>query len=172
MKCARFLTGVVLIAVIIAVDAVHAVAHAAAAEPSFEIYGFAQADFIFATAKADPDRKDGFRPSKISTDPNLFGSGTQTSISVKQSRFGVQGGRRDSEDFGGINFKFEFDMFGVGADAGTPTANGGPCSPVRRIPCSWSMSSRPSSNIGGPPVWFFFEILSYAGLPTGANTTR
>src|SRR5580765_4506385 len=88
---------------------------------TFEIYGFAQTDLIFATSKADPDWKDGFRPSKISTDPSVFGSGSQTSISVKQSRFGVQGGMPVSDDLGAINFKFEFDMFGVGADAGQTT---------------------------------------------------
>jgi hypothetical protein len=122
MSYVRVLASLSAITGIFAADASRAVALAQAEpKPTFEIYGFAQADLIFATAKADPDWKDGFRPSKISTDPSVFGSGSQTSISVKQSRFGVQGDVPVSDDLGAITFKFEIDMFGVGADAGQTT---------------------------------------------------
>ena len=87
---------------------------------SFEIYGFGEADFIYDTNRVDPDWDDAFRPSKIPTTEGVFGSNGQTSISVKQSRLGVQGSL-PVENLNPINFKFEFDLFGVGVDAGQTT---------------------------------------------------
>src|SRR5512135_673528 len=64
---------------------------AADAGRSFEIYGFAQADFIQdISGRLDPNWDDAFRPSKICFD-GACGEDGQASISVKQSRFGVKG---------------------------------------------------------------------------------
>lgn len=100
-----------------------AVATEEASEPgrSMEIYGFAQLDAIQDLDRVDPNWKDGFRPSKIPTTEGAFGGDGQSSLSVKQSRFGVQGtvptgGERES-----LDYKFEFDLFGVGADEGQTT---------------------------------------------------
>ncbi|EJL21876.1 hypothetical protein [Novosphingobium sp. AP12] len=49
-----------------------------------EIYGFGQVDVIHDTDQVDPALEDAFRPSKIPTDPGLYGSDGQTSVSVKQ----------------------------------------------------------------------------------------
>jgi hypothetical protein len=89
------------------------------ANTRFEIYGFAQADYIQDFNRVDPAWSDTLRPSKIPTVDGLFGSNGQSLISVKQSRFGVQG----SEPVAGhdLKFKFEFDLFGVGSDAGQTT---------------------------------------------------
>ena len=87
---------------------------------SIELYGFAMADGIYDTNRTDPDWEDAFRPSKIATEHQDFGSNGQSSISVKQSRFGVQG-NVPIEDSNPIKFKFEFDFFGVGVDAGQTT---------------------------------------------------
>jgi DcaP outer membrane protein len=87
----------------------------------FEIYGFAQADFIQDfDGRLDPDWDDAFRPSKIGIDEQ-FGSDGQSSISVKQSRFGVKGTMPTGEGSAPLSFKFEFDLFGTGADAGQTT---------------------------------------------------
>lgn len=89
-------------------------AHASLAadeERSFEIYGFAMTDFIHDFQRVDPDWDDAFRPSRIPTTEGEFGGDGQSSISVKQSRFGVKGRLP-------IDFKFKFDLFGTGADAG------------------------------------------------------
>ena len=89
--------------------------------PRFEIYGFAQADFIQDfDGRLDPDWDDAFRPSKIGIDEQ-FGSDGQSSISVKQSRFGVKGMMPTGEGNAPLSFKFEFDLFGTGADAGQTT---------------------------------------------------
>ena len=47
--------------------------------------------------------------------------GVNTSISVKQSRFGVKGTMPTGEGSSPLTFKFEFDLFGTGADAGQTT---------------------------------------------------
>jgi hypothetical protein len=88
---------------------------------SFEIYGFAQADFIQDfDGRLDPDWDDAFRPSKIGIDEQ-FGSDGQSSVSVKQSRFGVKGTMPTGEGGTPLSFKFEFDLFGTGVDAGQTT---------------------------------------------------
>jgi hypothetical protein len=88
---------------------------------SFEIYGFAQADYIQdITGRLDPDWDDAFRPSKIGID-GQFGEDGQASLSVKQSKFGVKGTMPTGEGRTPLNFKFEFDLFGVGSDAGQTT---------------------------------------------------
>ena len=88
---------------------------------SFEIYGFAQADAIYDFGRMNPDWDDAFRPSKIANPEGIYGSDGQASVSVKQSRFGVKGTMPTTEGRAPISFKFEFDLFGVGADAGQTT---------------------------------------------------
>src|ERR1700722_20440109 len=63
---------------------------ASAQSPTFNIYGAAQADYIYDGNRVDPNWEDTLRPSKIPTANNAtaFGSDGQSSISVKQSRFG------------------------------------------------------------------------------------
>lgn len=83
----------------------------------FEVYGFAQVDLIAdVDGRMNPDWKDAFRPSRIATPEGQYGSDGETSFSVKQSRLGAKA----SGEAGGRTWeaKFEFDMFGVGADAG------------------------------------------------------
>jgi hypothetical protein len=87
--------------------------------PSFEIYGFAQADYIQDFDRVNPNWEDTLRPSRIPTTEGLFGGDGQAIISVRQSRFGVRG----SVPVGGRELKtqFEFDLFGVGVDEGQTT---------------------------------------------------
>ena len=88
---------------------------------SFEIYGFAEADYIQDTSgRLDSAWDDAFRPSKICID-GACGDDGQASVSVKQSRFGVKGTLPTGESATPLNFKFEFDLFGVGVDAGQTT---------------------------------------------------
>jgi len=88
---------------------------------SFEIYGFAQADYIQdIDGRLDPDWDDAFRPSRICLD-GACGEDGQASLSVKQSRFGVKGTMPTGDGKVPLNFKFEFDLFGTGVDAGQTT---------------------------------------------------
>ncbi len=86
----------------------------------FEVYGFAQVDAMTdLNGRMKSDWMDAFRPSRIATPEGQYGSDGQTSFSVKQSRLGAKA----SGEAGGKTWegKFEFDMFGVGGDAGQTT---------------------------------------------------
>jgi hypothetical protein len=93
----------------------------AADDKSFEIYGFAMVDWIQDSKRVDPNWQDAFRPSRIAAPEGEFGANGQSSISVKQSRFGVKGTLPTGDGTPPVNFKFEFDMFGTGIDAGQTT---------------------------------------------------
>lgn len=86
---------------------------------SFEIYGFAQVDYIQDFKRVDPAWDATLRPSKIPTVDGIFGDDGQGIISVRQTRFGV----RATQPVGGRDLfvRFEFDLYGVGGDAGQTT---------------------------------------------------
>src|SRR6478735_12481893 len=86
-----------------------------------QIYGFVQGDYTYDGNRVDPAWDDALRPTKIPTTPGTFGSNGQSSFSAKQSRFGVSGDVPINQTMGSMKFKFEFDMFGVGVDAGQTT---------------------------------------------------
>ncbi len=88
-------------------------------EKSFEIYGFAQLDYIQDFGRVHPDWEDTLRPTRIPTSGEPYGGDGQAVLSVRQSRLGVKGTMPTAQ--GPINAKFEFDMFGVGGDEGQTT---------------------------------------------------
>lgn len=89
------------------------------ADNDFEVYGFAQADVIQDFKRVDPSWDATLRPSKIPTTEGQFGSDGQTAFSVRQSRLGVKGsGMLAGKPY---EVKFEFDLYGVGGDAGQTT---------------------------------------------------
>lgn len=92
---------------------------ALAADASFEVYGFAQADYVQDFKRINPAWEDTLRPSRIPTADGLYGSDGQATLSVRQSRLGVQG----SLPLEGQTLKtrIEIDMFGVGLDEGQTT---------------------------------------------------
>jgi DcaP outer membrane protein len=87
--------------------------------PHVEVYGFVQADYIQDFNRVDPAWNDTLRPSKIPTTDGTFGEDGQAMISAKQSRLGVLMNFPTSNK--PVYTKFEFDMFGVGVDAGQTT---------------------------------------------------
>jgi hypothetical protein len=95
--------------------------NAANAAASFTFYGFAQLDAIYDFNRVDPAWDDTLRPSKIPTTEGIFGSDGQAIFSGKQSRFGVKGDIPTAAGYPDITFKFEFDAYGVGVDAGQTT---------------------------------------------------
>jgi DcaP outer membrane protein len=98
----------------------------ALAGPDINVYGFVMVDAIHDFNTVDPDWEATLRPSKIPVncpvggplDPGC-GQDGNTLFSVRQSRLGVTGDF--PTDAGELHTKFEFDMFGVGADAGQTT---------------------------------------------------
>ena len=96
---------------------------------SFEVYGFAMADYIQDFNRVDPAWEDALRPSKIPTTEGRFGGDGQASVSIKQSRFGVRANVPAGNST--IRTQFEFDLFGTGVDAGQTTMR------VRHVYGAW-----------------------------------
>jgi hypothetical protein len=103
-----------------AVEEQVAAAPAPATKRSFEIYGFAEADYIQDFKRMDQNWDAAFRPSKIPTTTGDVGSNGQSIISARQSRFGA---KASADDVAGLPLfaKFEFDLFGTGVDEGQTT---------------------------------------------------
>jgi hypothetical protein len=93
--------------------------HAEEAAPKFEVYGFAHFDYIQDFNRVDPSWAATLRASKIPTTPGVWGSDGQAILSARQSRLGAQATL--PTDNGAVFTKFEFDMYGVGGDAGQTT---------------------------------------------------
>ena len=88
-------------------------------QPTLEIYGFGQADAIVDFKTNNPDWYDVNRPTKLPRFDGEFGRDGHFYLSPRQSRFGVKGNLPTTN--GDVFAQFEFDMFGVGRDAGETT---------------------------------------------------
>jgi len=84
-----------------------------------EIYGFAMLDMGYESGQSDPDWFDVMRPTKLPSFENEFGADGHTYAGVRQSRLGVRGFMPTPK--GEIKTTFEFELFGVGVDAGQTT---------------------------------------------------
>jgi hypothetical protein len=130
---------------------------------SFEVYGFAQADYIQDFKRVDPAWQDTLRPSKIPTTDGLYGSDGQAILSIKQSRFGVRGSAPAGSDT--FEFKFEFDLFGTGVDAGQTTMR------VRHVYGSWGNWLAGQTNTLFMDIDIFPNVVDYWG-PNGMVFVR
>jgi outer membrane DcaP-like protein len=84
-----------------------------------EIYGFAQVDAIGDFKTNNPDWFDVNRPSELPAVRGEFGRDGHTWFSARQSRFGTKATIPTSTK--DITITFEWDLLGVGADAGLTT---------------------------------------------------
>jgi hypothetical protein len=157
MKYHRVLGCLCTIAGVFSLDAIGT--QASAAKNTFEIYGFAMSDLIYDADRVDPAWQDALRPSKIPVDPGTFGSDGVTSFSVKQSRFGVKGDVPVGEGLDDITFKFEFDFFGVGADAGQTTIR------LRHVYGEWGPLLAGQTNSLFMDIEIFPNVIDYWGPP-------
>ena len=88
-------------------------------EARIDLYGFAMLDMGYQTGTSDPDWFDVMRPTKLPSFDGEFGDDGRTYAGVRQSRFGVKG--YIPAGTGEIKTIFEFELFGVGPDAGQTT---------------------------------------------------
>ncbi|MGA3211114.1 MAG: DcaP family trimeric outer membrane transporter [Terriglobales bacterium] len=86
---------------------------------SLELYGFAQADMGFNFGQEDPNWFDVMRPTKLDSFQDQFAPSGTWFFSVRQTRFGAK--TTTATPLGELKTIFEFDFFGVGADAGQTT---------------------------------------------------
>ena len=130
----------------------------AATTPTIEIYGFGQADAIADFKQNDPNWYDVLRPSKLPSFPHEFGHDGHFYLSPRQSRFGATGTLPTPS--GDVKATFEFDMFGVGRDAGLTTIR------LRHAWGQWKQVGGGQTNSQFMDVDVFPNILDYWG-PNG-----
>jgi outer membrane DcaP-like protein len=130
----------------------------AAAKPTLEIYGFGQADVITESGQNNPDWYDVVRPSRLPSFPHEFGENGHYYVSVRQSRFGARSLVPTAN--GDVRATFEFDMFGVGADAGLTTIR------LRHAYGQWKQVGAGQTNSQFMDVDVFPNSLDYWG-PNG-----
>ena len=128
------------------------------AKPSMDIYGFAQLDAIADFNQNNPDWYDVNRPSRLPNVANQFGDDGHFYASARQSRFGVKATLPTSD--GDVTGQFEFDMFGVGADAGLTTIR------LRHAWGQWKMIGGGQTNSQFMDVDVFPNTIEYWG-PNG-----
>jgi hypothetical protein len=88
-------------------------------KPSMELYGFAMLDIGQNFTQINPDWFDTMRVTQLPSFDKQFGSDNSTFAGVRQSRFGVR--TSSPSTLGELKTQFEFEMFGVGVDAGQTT---------------------------------------------------
>ena len=86
---------------------------------SLRVYGFAMVDMGYNFNQIDPRWLDALRLNRLPKYKNQFAPDGTFFFGVRQTRFGVQG--YTPTKMGDLNVKFEFDMFGTGADEGQTT---------------------------------------------------
>ena len=84
-----------------------------------DLYGFAMLDMGYQSGQNDPDWFDVVRPTKLPSFENQFGKDGRFFAGVRQSRFGVKAAIPAGDAV--VKTIFEFELFGVGADAGQTT---------------------------------------------------
>src|SRR6187549_4183158 len=86
---------------------------------TMEFYGFAMLDMGYQSKQNDPAWFDVLRVTKLPSFENQYGVDGNWYSSVRQTRFGVKS--MTPTAMGELKTQFEFEMFGVGADAGQTT---------------------------------------------------
>lgn len=94
-------------------------AQSSSAGPSFDIYGFVMADLLFEFGQSDPNWFDALRPSKLPSVDDQYGRDGRFYAGVRQSKVGVKSAIPTG--LGELKTTFEFDLYGVGVDAGQTT---------------------------------------------------
>jgi hypothetical protein len=84
-----------------------------------EIFGFAMMDMGYQVHQNDPAWFDVVRPTKLPSFENEFGADGQFFMGVRQTRFGIR--TESATSLGPLKTIFDFDLFGMGANAGETT---------------------------------------------------
>jgi DcaP outer membrane protein len=88
-------------------------------KPEMEIYGFAMLDMGYDFGQINPNWFDVERPTQLPAFKNEFGQNGNLFAGVRQTRFGVK--NLFPTPLGQLKTVFEFELFGVGIDAGQTT---------------------------------------------------
>ena len=97
----------------------NAFSQTAPSETSVEMYGFVMTDIGYNMDQVNPSWYDVMRPSRLPSYKDEFGTNGNVYFSAKQTRFGIKSSTQTS--MGELKTVFDFDMYGVGGDAGQTT---------------------------------------------------
>lgn len=139
------------------------VACAEDAQHDLEVYGAVQLDYIQNFRRADPDWTAALRPSRIPTTKGQFGTDGEATLSVRQTKFGVKASTPAGSSE--LTSQFEFDLFGVGSDAGKTTFR------LRQAWASWGPLLAGQTNSLFMDADLFPNVIEYWG-PTGMVFVR
>jgi hypothetical protein len=114
----RSILGVVMVGAALTM-AVAGVAYAADSKAHTDFYGYVMMDAGYNSIGVDPAWFDVQRPTKLAAFENQFGDKGNTFFSVRQTRFGVKS--YIPTEKGELKTTFEWELFGVGVDAGQTT---------------------------------------------------
>ena len=122
-----------------------------------DIYGFMMLDMGFDFEQNDPDWFDVVRPTKLPAFEDEFGKDGHLFAGVRQSRFGVK--TYTPTRLGELKTIFEFELFGVGEDAGQTTF---------RLRHAWGELGHFGAGQTGAPSWtpMCFRISWSTGVRT------
>jgi hypothetical protein len=90
-----------------------------AMKPAFEIYGQVMTDIGYNFGQVYPLYFDVMRPTQLPAYKNEYGTDGNTYFSVRQSSLGFKS--YTDTKFGELKTRFDFDLFGVGPNAGQTT---------------------------------------------------
>jgi outer membrane DcaP-like protein len=113
----RLVRSVILLAIVACVVVV--VPAARAEGGSYNFYGFVMTDAGYNGIGIDPQWFDVQRPTKLPSVKNEFGEDGSVFFSSRQTRFGLK--TVEPTSLGDIKAIFEWELFGVGVDAGQTT---------------------------------------------------
>jgi hypothetical protein len=146
------------------------------AQPRLDVYGYVMTDFIFDFNQVAPDWFDVLRPTKLPAFRNEFGRDGRTHAGVRQTRFGVKGFQPTG--LGELRTTFEWELFGVGVDAGQTTfrlrhAYGelGQCGAGQYWSPFMDIDVFPNTvEYWGPPGMVFFRNVQVRWMPIQGDT--
>ena len=88
-------------------------------DEQLRVYGHVMTDLGYNTGQINPDWFDVLRPSQLASFENQYAPDGQVYFSVRQTRMGVE--FQKPTKAGDLKLWFEWELFGVGADAGQTT---------------------------------------------------
>jgi len=115
IKASRLVVGLLLVVLLGTLCG----APARAEDTQWDVYGFVMTDAGKNREAVDPNWFDVQRPTKLPAFANEFGKEGDAFFSVRQTRFGVK--TTTPTAAGNLKTIFEWEMFGVGVDAGQTT---------------------------------------------------
>jgi len=146
------------------------------AQGSFEIYGHVMTDIGYNFGQMNPQWFDVLRPTQFASFEDEYAPDGNVYFSVRQTRNGIR--YNESTKLGGLKLWFEWELFGVGVDAGQTTfrlrhayAELGKFGVGQTVSPFMDMDIFPNSiEYWGPNAMIFFRNIQFRYMPIQGDT--